>query len=109
MQTAITKSINHGFEVGYFELITKKIENSFKSFGLNTNKIEQLVDQGLIFYIITLLVSYSRSMVLGKVPKEEGKKFRGKIIDDILHDNNIRKAVKNYKISKKKANGSQKQ
>ena len=52
MQTAITKSINHGFEVGYFELITKKIENSFKSFGLNTNKIEQLVDQGLIFILL---------------------------------------------------------
>jgi glycosyltransferase involved in cell wall biosynthesis len=103
VQTAITKSINHGFEIAYFELITKKIENSFKSFGLTTNKIEWLVDQGLIFYIITLLVSYSRSMVLGKVPKEEGKKFRGKIIDDVLQNKNIRKAVKNYKISKKES------
>ena len=103
VQTAITKSINHGFEVKYFELVSKRIENSFKNFKLNTNKIEQLVDQGLIFYVITLLISYSRSMVLGKVSKEEGKKYRGKIIDDLLRNKNIRKAVKNYKISKKES------
>ena len=39
-------------------------------------------------------------MILGKVPKEEGKKFRGKIINEVLQNKNIRKAVKNYKISK---------
>ena len=103
VQTAITKSINYGFDVGYFELVTKRIKNSFKNFGLTTDKIDQLVDQGLIFYIITLLVSYSRSMVLGKVPKGEGKKFRAKIIDNVLQNKNIRKAVKNYKISKKES------
>ena len=42
-------------------------------------------------------------MVLGKVSKEEGKKYRGKIIDDLLRNKNIRKAVKNYKISKKES------
>ena len=89
VQTAITKSINYGFDVGYFELVTKRIKNSFKNFGLTTDKIDQLVDQGLIFYIITLLVSYSRSMVLGKVPKGEGKKFRAKIIDNVLQNKNI--------------------
>jgi hypothetical protein len=40
-------------------------------------------------------------MILGKVPKEEGKKFRGKIINEVLQNKDIRKAVKNYKISKK--------
>ena len=42
-------------------------------------------------------------MVLGKVSKEEGKNFRGKIIDNVLQNKNIRKAVKNYKISKKES------
>lgn len=101
--TAITKSINHGFEVRYFEFITRRIKKSFNSFDLTNDEVDKLADQGLIFYIITLLVSYSRSMILGKVPKEEGKKFRGKIINEVLQNKDIRKAVKNYKISKKES------
>ena len=101
--TAITKSINHGFKIEYFELVTERIKKSFQSFGLDSSKIQKLVDQGLIFYIITLLVSYSRSIAMGKVEKKEGKKIRGQIINKILQDKNIKKAIKNYNPSKKES------
>ena len=101
--SAVNKSIDHGFEIEYFKFITKRIQSSFQRFGLSSDKIEKLVDQGLIFYIITLLVSYSRSMAMGKVKKKDGTQIRRKFINGILADPDVLKAIKNYSPSNKES------
>ena len=101
--SAVNKSIDHGFEIEYFKFITKRIRNCLQRFGLSSDKIEKLVDQGLIFYIITLLVSYSRSMAMGKVKEKDGTQIRRKLINEIIADPDVRKAIKNYSPSNKES------
>lgn len=103
MPTAVTRSISYGFKSEYFKLVANKIKSSFEAFKVSTNQLEILVNQSLIFYVITLLVSYSRSMELGKVDSKLGKKVRRKIIDEILNDTEIVNAAKKYKPSKKES------
>ena len=59
--------------------------------------------KALIFSIISALVSYSRSMILGKVELRNAVKFRKKIINDILADLDVSKAIRNYSPSKKES------
>ena len=99
VSSAVSKSISLGFKVNYFKLVAKSIRNGFLDFKLSNDKIEKLVDQGLIFYIITLLVSYSRSLVLGKIKDGNGKKIRRHLIKEILKDDEIVKAAKTYSPS----------
>ena len=74
-----------------------------KQRGLAAKEIEKHGDQGFIFIIITALVSYSRSMALGKVNLEEGVQCRRKIIVDIIADPDVSKAIRNYSPSKKES------
>ena len=103
LPSAVTRSISHGFKSEYFKLVANKIRASFETFKVKTSQLENLVNQSLIFYIITLLVSFSRSMELGKVDAQFGKKVRRKIIDEILIDPEIIQAAKKYKPSKKES------
>ena len=75
----------------------------WSTFSLSQDEIKRLVDQGLIFYIITLLVSYSRSLELGKVERKYAIKIRRKLINEILADSEIIHAAKNYLPSNKES------
>ena len=79
----------------------KHIQNSLKNKNFSSEEIEKLGDQALIYLIIRALVSYSRSIILGKVNLKEGIKCRKEIIDEIINDYDVSKAIKNYKISDK--------
>ena len=50
--------------------------------------------------IISALISYSRSIIQGKVDRQSGTKCRKKIIQDILSDLDVSKAIRNYSRSK---------
>jgi glycosyltransferase involved in cell wall biosynthesis len=103
VNSAVSQCFNRGFPVSYFKLVKSHIQNSLKQRGFSAQEIEKFGDQAFIFYIISALVSYSRSMILGKVDLENGVKCRRKIIDDILADPDVTKAIRNYSRSQEES------
>ena len=98
-----TSAINHGFPVDNFKLVKHHIQKSLRLRGLDENEVKKYGDQALIFYIISLLISYSRSMFLGKVDIIKGKDNRRKIIKEIINNREIIKAASNYIPSKQES------
>jgi glycosyltransferase involved in cell wall biosynthesis len=103
VNTAVSNSLLQGLPISYFKLIKNHIQNSLKQRGFSVQEIEKLGNQAFIFSIISALVSYSRSMVLGKVELGHAVKCRKKIITDILDDIDVSKAIQNYSPSKKES------
>ena len=103
VNTALSEGLNRGFSVSKFKLIKSHIKNSLKKRGFSAQETNKLGDQALIFFIISALVSYSRSMIQGKVNLEDGIKCRRKIIEDILADADVSKAIRNYSRSQEES------
>jgi len=103
VNTALSNGLDRGFPVSYFKLVKSHIQNSLEQRGFSAQEIEKLGDQAFIYFIISALVSYSRSMILGKVKLENGVKCRKKIIDDILTDSDVSKAIRNYSRSQEES------
>lgn len=103
VNTALSEGLNRGFPVSYFKLIKNHIQNSLRQRGLSVQEIEKLGDQAFIYFIINTLVSYSKSMIQGKVELENGIKCRRKIIDNILADTDVSKAIRNYSCSQEES------
>ena len=101
VNTAASDGLQQGFPISYFKLIKNHVQNSLKQRGFSIQEIEKLGDQAFVFSIISALVSYSRSMMLGKVELGNAVKCRKKIINDILTDFDVSKAIRNYSPSKK--------
>ena len=60
-------------------------------------------NQSFIYFIINVLVSYSKSILHKKVDWEIGNKLRRKIIEEIINDTEVELAIKNYSVSKKES------
>jgi glycosyltransferase involved in cell wall biosynthesis len=103
VNTAVSQSFNLGFPVSHFKLVKNHIQNSLKQRGFSIQEIEKFGDRAFIYFIISALVSCSRSIILGKVKLENGIKYRRKIIDDILADPDVSKAIRNYSRSPKES------
>jgi glycosyltransferase involved in cell wall biosynthesis len=103
VNTAVSRGINLGFPVSHFKLVKSHIQKSLKQRRFSAQEIEKLVDRAFIYFIISALVSYSRSMILGKVEIEKGIKCRRKLIEDILADPDVTKAIRNYSRSQKES------
>lgn len=103
VNTAVSNGLEQGFPISYFKLIKNHIQNSLKQRGFSVQEIEKLGNQAFVFSIISALVSYSRSMILGKVELGNAVKCRKKIIDDILADLDVSKAIRNYSPSQKES------
>ncbi len=99
VNTGLSDGLSRGFSVAYFKLVKNHIVTSLKRRGFSRSEIEKLGDQALIYFAISALVSYSRSMVLGKVG-ETGIGVRRKLIQDLLADADVHKAIRNYSRSK---------
>jgi len=100
VNTALSEGLNRGFNFANFKIVKKHIKNSLEKRGISLFKIKKIEDQAFIFYIISALVSYSRSMLLGKVDKEKSLKIRKKLINDIISDQDVSNSIKNYIRSK---------
>jgi hypothetical protein len=100
VSSAVSEGINRGFAVSNFQLAKGRVQNCFKHRGLSIQETGKLADQIFINHIIGALISYSRSIILGKVDLENGKKRRKKLIKDILKDPDVSKAIRNYSCSK---------
>tara|TARA_B100000700_G_C14893040_1_gene783650 strand:- start:19 stop:1113 length:1095 start_codon:yes stop_codon:yes gene_type:complete len=103
VSTAVIDGVNRGFPIDNFKLAKSHIQQSLRKRGLSEDKIKKCGNQALIFFIITLLVSYSRCIILGKVESYKGKANRRKIISEIINDPTITKAARNYTISKQES------
>ena len=100
VNTAISDAFDRGFSVSNFKLVKRHVQNCFKYRGLSIQEAEKLGDQAFIFLIIGALISYSRSIILGKVDLKNGTNHRKKLIEEILRDPDVAKAIKNYSCSK---------
>ena len=99
INTSVIEGLNLGFPISKFKLIRDHIKKSFFIRGCQVAEVDKLGDQAFIYFIINVLVSYSKSMLQGKVEKTKGLFHRRKIIDSILDDQDVLKAIKNYKRS----------
>ena len=100
INTSVIEDLNLGFPISKFKLIRNHIKKSFLNRGCEITEVNRLGDQAFIYFIINVLVSYSKSMLQGKVEKKKGFLHRKKIIDNILSDHDVVRAIKNYKRSK---------
>ena len=85
----------------YIKLFNRK-ESRYKLFkkrNMDVNESEILGDQAMIFFVISALISFSRSIILGKVDYENGKIKLKELIKKIIDDLHINKAIKNYNCS----------
>ena len=103
VNTALSEGINRGFPISRFKLVKSHIRNSLKKRGFSEIETEKLGDQAFIFFIISALISYSRSMIQGKVKLEDGIKRRRVIIEDVLADHDVSKSIRNYSRSKEES------
>lgn len=103
VNTAASDGLQQGFPISYFKLIKNHVQNSLKQRGFSIQDIEKIGDQAFIFSIISALVSYSRSMILGKVELGNAIKCRKKIINDVISDSEVSNAIRNYSTSKKES------
>ena len=100
VNSGVSDGFNKGFPVSNFKLTKNCIQDSLKKRGFSAKEIAKFGDQAFIYFIISALVSYSRSMILGKVDRENGVKCRRKLIEDILTDPDVMNAIRNYSPSK---------
>ena len=99
INTALSEGLNRGFPVSYFKLYKSHLQSSLKHRGFSTKEIEKIGNRAYIYFIISALVSYSTSMLSGKVDLEKALKCRRKLIDDILVNSDVSDAIQNYSCS----------
>jgi len=103
VKTAITESLSLGFSLSNIKIIVEHVKKALEIRKIPSEKVRMLCQQALIFFSIQLLVSISRSIVLGKIDKTRGKYIRKKIIKEILSDEEVAVAIKKYKPSNKES------
>ena len=103
VKSARTEAFVRPFPISYFKFIKSHAQNSFRQRGLSAKESEKLGDQAFIYWIIFTLVAYSLSIAKGRVDLENGVQRRRKIIDDILSDSDISKAIRNYSCSQEES------
>ena len=98
--TGISQGISQGFSILNFKTGKEHVLNCFKLRGVSIKESKKLADQAHIFFVISALVSYSRSIILKKVNLKDGKSIRKKLISNILNDSEVLRSIKNYTYSR---------
>jgi glycosyltransferase involved in cell wall biosynthesis len=98
--TALSEGINRGFNHSNFKLMKNYIQKSLIRKGVSELETQKISDQAFIYCIISTLVSYSRSILLGKIDQKKGAKIRKRLIKDIISDLDVKNSIKNYTLSK---------
>lgn len=98
VKSAVAEAINESFDISnYSQSVMRHIKNCLRQRNFSIKDVDNLGNQAFIYSIITVLVSYSRCMFLGKVDFKEAKKRRKKIIDEIINNSYVKKTIKSYK------------
>jgi len=96
LKSAVSAAFEYDFPASNFKLAKLHIQNCFRKRGLCAQETESLAEHAFISFIIGALVSYSRSMLLGKVDLKIGRKRRKNLIKELLKDPDVSKAIRNY-------------
>ena len=99
INTAISSGFKYNLSISKYKLISKAVKKTFKKFDLQKKEINKLGDQAFVYMIINSLISFSRSMLLGKFDSKKGIKLRKKFIRNIIDDYDVGKSIKNYTLS----------
>lgn len=100
VNTGSSEGIYRGYSISNFLLAKNHVIDCFKKRNMNISESEKLGDQALIFFVISALISFSRSIIWGKVDYKNGKIQLKELIKKIIEDLEINKAIKNYNCSK---------
>ena len=103
VNTALSEGLNRGFNFSNFKLIKNHIRKCLNRQEFSFETSQKIADQAFIFYIISTLISFSRSMLLGKLDISKSIKIRKKLISDIISDTEVAKSIKNYVRSDKES------
>lgn len=98
--TGRSNAFNYRFPISNFKLMRDHITTALSRRSLDKKNIIIYGNQALIYYIIYTLISYTLSILRGKIDFDTGIKKRKKIINDIIDDHEITKVSKDYKKSK---------
>ena len=96
--SGIIAGIQFMFNISKFKIIKKHIKKSLIVRGVPEIKAEKHGNQALIFFIINLLISNSKSMFQKKISFSAGRSNQKKIIKIILTSKEIEKAIIQYYI-----------
>jgi hypothetical protein len=80
------------------KIITDHTKQSFSHRGYSLELAERRGNHAFIHFIINVLISISKSILLGKICIEAGKKCRKKI-KEIMSDETVFIAIKKYVVS----------
>ena len=100
VQTAGIVGLSSNFSLENIKLISKHIDQSLENKGFNQEERDKLTQKTLIFHAIKVLISFSIRLLLNKINFKKGVQLRKKMIKDIIFDDDIKSAIKNYKPSK---------
>ena len=103
ISTTVAESLNLGFPICKFKIIKNHIQKSFFQRGCSKQDVKKFSEQAFIYFIINVLISLSKSILLGKINKIDGSKSRKKIINDILIEPDVYNALKKYVRSPKES------
>ena len=103
VSTTVAKSLNIGFPISMFKIIKNHIQNSFFQRGCSEQDIKKFGEQAFIYFIINVLISHSKSILLGKIDKIEGYRSRRKIINEILLEPEVSHSLNKYVRSSKES------
>lgn len=98
--TALSRGALNGFLSQNFEIVIKHVKDSLIKKSFSKSVIKKISDQAYIFLIVSLLISITRSIKLGKINLKKGIKQRNIIIKNIFKNKKVINAIQNYKISK---------
>jgi len=98
--TGVSNSLFTGFPLENFLIIRNKIKTCLEKRNFFNNDVINLSDQAYIFFVISSLISFYRSIVLGKVEKTSAIKKFNEYSEEVVRNQEIVNSIKNYSISK---------
>ncbi len=100
VNTAVSDGLNRGFPISNFKLFKYHIKSSLNDCGFSNDEAKKLSDRAYIYFIISALVSFSLSIISGKIDKKKGNTLRKDLIKKILAEDNVNRSIKNYSCAK---------
>ena len=103
VETGVIRGLNLGFPISKFKIISKHIYDSLRKRGCKKLEAKKHSIQSFIYFVINVLLSYSKSIIHKKVKFKTGIELRKKIIEEIIKNKEIEKGIHEYTASKKES------
>lgn len=102
-KTALAAGIDKGFPVSNFTLVKNHVTKSLLQHNVQKDEVQKISEQGFIFFVISALISYSKSIISGKIDNSSGYIKLRKLINDVINNQNVKTSIKKYKTSSKES------